>query len=131
MPDLAAFLKGLHVSLVLISGALFGLRGLIALMRQSWAQARWLRQLVITIDTALLLAAVALLIILPLNPLTTPWLLSKLVLLVLYIMLGHQALNRPHRRWPRLGWYLAALLCFLAMLSVAQHHHPLGFLRFL
>lgn len=129
MRDVYAVIKGIHVSLVVLSGALFTVRGLVSLLRQTWARAGWLRILSQLIDTGLLLAALALLLTLRLNPLTTPWLLTKLSLLVVYILLGHQALNQPHDRWPRLGFYLAALLCFLAMISIAQHHHPLGALR--
>lgn len=129
MRDAYAVIKGIHVSLVVLSGALFAVRGLLALLRQNWAQARWLRTLSQVIDTGLLVAAISLLLILQTNPFTIPWLLSKLSLLVVYILLGHQALNRPHTRFQRVGFYLAALLCFLAMVSIAQHHHPLGALR--
>ncbi|MGE4337794.1 MAG: SirB2 family protein [Pigmentiphaga sp.] len=126
MANAYALIKGLHVSLVLISGALFLLRGLIALPRPRWARARWLRILSQVIDTGLLLAALGLLFILALNPLSTPWLLTKLLLLLAYIGAGYFALDpaTPFRR--RLVCFVAAVLCFLAMLSVAQHHHPLG-----
>ena len=131
MTSAYAVVKGLHVSLVLISGSLFLLRGLIALRRPAWARARWLRILSQVIDTGLLLAALGLLYILSLNPFGTPWLLTKLGLLLAYIGVGCIALApATPLRW-RLPSYLLALLCFLAMLSVAQHHHPLGALRLL
>lgn len=131
MTDLYAVLKGLHVSLVLVSGGVFALRGLLAQIRPSWAQWHVLRSLSQWVDTGLLLAALGLLAVLRLNPLGTAWLLAKLGLLVLYITAGHQALNRPQPRRRRWAWYLGALACFVAMLSVAQHHHPLGALRVL
>ena len=78
------------------------------------------------IDTALLGAAVLLLVILELNPLFTPWLLTKLVLLLVYIVLGSMALKRARSRQLRLYYLLAALLCYGFMLSVALTHSPRG-----
>ena len=83
------------------------------------------------IDTSLLGAAVLLLVILQLNPLFTPWLLTKLVLLLVYIALGSMALKRARSRQLRLYYLLAALLCYGFMLSVALTHSPLGALRWL
>jgi len=127
--ELAAFYSSIrltHISLVLVSVALFALRGLAVLQGRSWAMRRPVRLLSYGIDTALLGAAVLLLVILSLNPLTTSWLLTKLGLLLAYIVLGSMALKRA-RTWPaRLACYLAALLCYGFMLSVALTHSPRG-----
>ena len=118
-----------HVSLVLISGALFGLRGLAVLSGHAWAMRRAVRRLSYGIDTGLLSAALLLLLILHLNPFATPWLLTKIVLLFLYIALGTMALKRARTPQLRRYCFVAALLCFGFMLSVALTHSPLGALR--
>jgi uncharacterized membrane protein SirB2 len=132
--EFAAFYPALrlaHISLVLASGTLFALRGLAVLQGQAWAMQRAVRMLSYGIDTALLGAALLLLAILSLNPFTTSWLLTKLGLLLVYIGLGSMALKRARTRSARLAGYLAALLCYGFMLSVALTHSPLGALRWL
>jgi uncharacterized membrane protein SirB2 len=118
-----------HISLVLASGALFALRGLAVLQGQTWAMRRAVRLLSYGIDTALLATALLLLAILGLNPLTTSWLLTKLALLLIYIVLGSLAIKRARTALARLASYLAALLCYGFMLSVARTHSPLGALN--
>jgi uncharacterized membrane protein SirB2 len=118
-----------HVSLVLVSGAVFALRGLAVLQGRAWPMLRAVRRASYTIDTLLLSAAVLLLTILQLNPLTTPWLLAKLVLLLFYIALGTLALKRARTAQLRRYCFVASLLCYGFMLSVALTHSPWGALR--
>jgi uncharacterized membrane protein SirB2 len=126
MLELYPQIKAAHIGLVLLSGGLFALRGLLVLLGQRWANAAVVRYVSYTIDTALLTAALMLLVVLKLNPFTTPWLLTKLVLLLLYIVLGVFALKRT--RTPMQGWacYLAALATFSFMYTVARAHQPWG-----
>ena len=81
-------IKLAHIGLVLASGALFAVRGLLVQTGQHWALAKPVRRLSIGIDTLLLVTALLLLLILHLNPFTTAWIAVKLVLLVVYIALG-------------------------------------------
>jgi len=119
-------IKMVHVAMVLASGALFALRGAGALAGQRWPRAAVVRWTSYTIDTSLLTAALMLLTILPWAMFGNGWLAVKLVLLVAYIVLGVLAL-RPHRgRMARAGLYLAALLTYAWMYSIARAHHPLG-----
>lgn len=120
-------IKLTHVALVLASGALFALRGLGVLAGFRLAMAAPLRYLSYGIDTALLTAALMLLAILRLNPLVTPWLTTKLVLLALYVVFGSLALKRASGRRAKARFYLLALISFGLMYSVARSHHPLGF----
>ncbi len=120
-------IKLTHVALVLASGALFALRGLGVLAGFRLAMAAPLRYLSNGIDTALLTAALMLLAILRLNPLVTPWLTTKLVLLSLYVVFGSLALKRASGRRAKARFYLLALISFGLMYSVARSHHPLGF----
>ena len=123
-------IKLAHIGLVLASGLLFAIRGLLVMLGQRWAMAAPLRWLSYTIDTSLLTAALMLLVVLQVNPFTTAWLATKLILLVVYVVLGSLALKRAKGRGMRLATYLAALAVFGFMYSVARAHHPLGVFLF-
>lgn len=132
MPEFAVWyslLKLAHIGLVLVSGGLFALRGALLLAGQSWAMARPWRLLTYGIDTLLLTAGVTLWVLLSLNPVASPWLGVKLLLLVLYIVLGSLALKRARAPAARRASYAGALMVYLFMVSVALSHHPLGFLQ--
>lgn len=121
--------KHAHIGLVLLSGGLFALRGTAALAGMRWPLAAPVRYLSYTIDTALLTAALMLLVVLQLNPFATGWLGVKLLLLVAYIALGALALKRARTGTARALCFAAALAAFGFMYSVARAHHPLGFLQ--
>jgi len=132
LSDIAAWyphIKSAHIGLVLASGALFALRGAWLLAGQDWAMARPWRLLSYSIDTLLLSAGAMLWALLSLNPITSPWLGAKLLLLLLYIVLGSLALKRARTPAGRRASYTAALVVYLFMASVALRHHPLGFLQ--
>lgn len=122
-------IKQAHVGLVMASGSLFALRGLLALLRVPLASHAALRYLSYAIDTALLTAAVVLMSIVHMYPLSHDWLTLKIALLLVYIVLGSYALKRARRTRTRVACYLAALLVFLTMYGIARAHHPLGWLR--
>jgi len=117
-----------HVLLVCCSGALFATRGLLAIAAISWANHPLLRWLSYTIDTCLLTAALMLVTILHQYPFVQPWLTTKVLLLVVYIVLGTYALRRARTRAARIAAYVAALLVFLFIASVAWRHDPRGIL---
>jgi len=122
-------IKAVHVAAVLTSGALFALRGAAVLAGSRWPNARPLRFLSYTIDTVLFGAALLLLLALGLNPFRVPWLGAKLLLLVVYVVLGSYALRRARSRRQRAGYFVAALVCFGLIYAIARAHHPLGILR--
>lgn len=126
--ELYPVVKTMHIGLVLASGSLFVLRGVAVLLGYSVAMRAPVRYLSYAIDTALLAAALLLLAMLHLNPFTTPWLAAKLALLIAYIVLGSLALRRAHTLPRRALAFVAALLCFGAMYSIARRHDPLGFM---
>lgn len=128
MIEFYAQIKMAHVFFALCSGALFALRGagVLADMRwPHWAPLRWTSY---AIDTCLLTAALMLLTILPGAMFANGWLATKLVLLVVYIVLGVFALRRARTRRAKAGCYLAALATFGMIYTIARAHHPLGFL---
>lgn len=124
-------IKATHVGLALFSGALFAGRGVGVLWGCATPMAPAVRRASQCIDTALLAAALLLLMVLQLNPLATPWLLVKLALLVAYIVFGTLALHRATSRAGKALAFATALTCFVAMVVTARAHDPLGFLRFL
>jgi len=127
MIDLYPQVRLAHIGLVLISGFLFAARGAGVLVGAPWSMAPAVRRLSYAIDTALLGAALWLLYILDLNPFAVPWLSTKIALLLAYIVLGTLALKRARTMRVRLLCFVAALLCFGFMLTVARAHQPLGF----
>jgi uncharacterized membrane protein SirB2 len=119
-------IKLVHVFAVLASGALFLLRGLAINLGGQWAMAAPLRYLSYTIDTVLLTAALMLATLLQQFPFVHGWLTVKVLLLVVYIALGTVALKRgrsPHARWT---CWIAALVVYAFIISVARVHHPAG-----
>jgi len=132
VPVLLAFypqIKWVHVAAVCSSGTLFLLRGLLVQARwPAWAMAAPVRYLSYTVDTILLTAALMLLTILPHAMFANGWLTAKLVLVVVYVLLGSFALKRGRTPRVRLACYVAALLVFATIIGIALAHHPLGWL---
>lgn len=121
-------IKWVHVAAVIASGSLFFLRGLALNAGARWAMAAPLRYLSYTIDTVLLTAAMMLATILHQYPFVHAWLTAKVVLLVVYVVLGSYALKRGQTRKIRVVCWLAALAIYGLIVSIARAHHPLGIL---
>jgi uncharacterized membrane protein SirB2 len=64
--------------------------------------------------------------LLPSGVFATGWLTVKLVLLVVYVVLGSFALKRGRSLKARWLCFIAALCVYAFMLSVARSHQPLG-----
>jgi uncharacterized membrane protein SirB2 len=120
-------IRNVHIGAVLASGALFFLRGLgVNVFNAAWPMWGPIRYLSYAVDTTLLTAALMLMTIVRQYPFVHAWLTVKVMLLVAYIVLGSFALKRGKTRSRRLGFYVAALLVFGFIFSVARAHHPLG-----
>jgi uncharacterized membrane protein SirB2 len=119
-------IKWVHVAAVLFSGALFAFRGAAMLAGARWYMAAPLRYLSYTVDTVLLTAALMLATILHQYPFVHAWLTAKVLLLVVYIVLGSHALKRGATRAVRARAYVAALLVFAFIISIARAHDPRG-----
>ena len=129
LADFYPLIKACHVGLVMLSGGLFAGRGIGVLLGATMPMSPVVRRCSQVIDTALLVAALLLLVTLQLNPFAVPWLLAKLVLLVAYIGFGIWALRRAPTLAGKGLAFAAALLCFVMMFMIATTHDPLGFLR--
>ena len=118
----------LHIGSVILSGSLFFVRGLMRLRGLALANHRSLRLLSYGIDTVLLGAAILLTFIIRQYPLANAWLTVKLVLLLVYIVLGSLALKRARSNRARMLAFIAALATYGSIVSVAVTQNPLGLL---
>jgi uncharacterized membrane protein SirB2 len=124
-------IRTVHIAAVIASGLLFLIRGGAAQLGASWAMAAPLRYLSYSIDTVLLTAALMLATILHQYPFVHGWLTAKVLLLVCYVVLGSFALKRGRTRAVRTSCWIAALLVYLYIVSIARAHHPLGVIAIL
>jgi uncharacterized membrane protein SirB2 len=124
-------IKLVHVYSVFASGSLFFMRGLAVQLGATWAMAAPLRYSSYAIDTVLLTAALMLATILQQYPFVQPWITAKVVLLVIYIVLGSFALKRGRTKTVRRVCWIAALLVYATIYQTARTHDPLGPLRLL
>jgi uncharacterized membrane protein SirB2 len=131
MIEFYAQIRTVHIAAVIASGLLFLIRGGAVQLGASWAMAAPLRYLSYTIDTVLLTAALMLATILQQFPFVQGWLTAKVLLLVVYIVLGSFALKRGRNRTVRASCWIAALLVYLFIVSIARAHDPLGIIALL
>ena len=96
------------------------------LARSRLANAAFLRVASYAIDTTLLTAALMLVTILHQYPFVQAWLTAKVLLLVIYIVLGALALKRGKTRMVQVSCYFAALVVYLFIVSIARAHDPWG-----
>lgn len=120
-------IRTVHMAAVAASGLLFALRGgAWNLLGAGWPKVLAVRILSWTIDTILLVAALALTAIIHQYPFIDAWLTVKVALLVVYIGLGTLAFAPTRSRRVRIGFWIAALVVFGFIVTVARAHDPLG-----
>lgn len=117
--------KYIHISCVLISYLFFFMRGVWMLRANPILQQRWMKVVPHVVDTALLLSAITLATLLSISPLAAPWLMAKIIALLLYILLGTIAIKRGKTRKIRLAAWLAAQLVFIYIVCVAFTHNAM------
>ena len=122
-------IKLLHIWTVLLSGTIFGLRGLLMLGKSNLSNHPVLKWLSYINDSVLLTAGLLLMQMTRQYPVTHDWLSVKLSLLVVYIGLGIFALRAGRSYAQRATFFVLAIAIYLFMISVARQHDPLGFLR--
>jgi uncharacterized membrane protein SirB2 len=86
---------------------------------------RWIKIVPHVVDATLLASAIVLAVQLGLSPSDNPWLLAKIVALVLYIGIGVVALRVGRTKQIRIIAWLAALLVFSYIVAVAVTKSPL------
>jgi uncharacterized membrane protein SirB2 len=123
-----ATIKLMHQSAVILSGIGFAVRGVAALKGAGWTRSRLARTLPHLIDTILLLSAIALAVLLSLNPAHVPWLQAKIAGLLVYITLGMVALRNRFNTQTRAIALVLALSVLVWIASVAVLKNPMGFI---
>ncbi len=121
-------IKWAHTTCVVLSVGLFALRAVFAVTGSAYANHAMLRRLSYAIDTTLLAAALLLASIIHQWPFVQPWLTTKVLLLLAYIGLGLIALRLGKTRPVRLACFVAALIVYSFIISVALTHDSRGFL---
>jgi len=141
-----SLLKQLHLATLAITLALFVLRGAWMMTRSPMLQVRWIRIVPHVNDTLLLASGIGLAVLIQQYPLVHGWLTAKFFALILYIVLGtfalkdsdplsakahveSYALKRGKTQGQRIAAWVAALLVFGYMVSVALTHDPLPFIH--
>lgn len=120
--------KLLHQSAVALSITGFLIRGAASLAGARWVKGRLAKTLPHLVDSVLLLSALMLAWMLRLSPGNAPWLMAKILGLLLYIVLGVLALRPGRPLAVRGAAWLAALAVVAWIVSVAVTKNPFGFL---
>ena len=123
-----SLLKQLHLSTIALTLALFVLRGVWMMRESPRLHASWVRIVPHLNDTLLLASGISLAILTRQYPLLNGWLSAKLFALILYIVLGTIALKRGQTQGQRIAAWIAALLVFCHMVSVAITRDPSPFI---
>jgi len=120
-----SLLKIIHLGAVVASFVLFFLRGVWLLRGSPVMQQRWVKIAPHSVDTVLLVSAIALAWQLGVTPFNSPWLTAKIVALLVYIGLGMMAFRFARTTAQRLTAWLGALLVFGYIVAAAITHDPL------
>jgi uncharacterized membrane protein SirB2 len=124
-------IKQVHMSLALLSVAGFALRWYWRMSRSPMATSRWVRIAPHLVDTLLLGTALALSFMPASDALGAAWFGAKVTGLVLYILLGMIAMRSAPRARRSIPAFVAALLVFAWIASVARTKVAAGFLQLL
>ena len=123
-----ATVKLVHQGAVTLSIAGFVLRGAASLAGAAWVRRRAAKTLPHVVDTVLLGSALVLAWMLRLSPTAAPWLMAKIVGLVVYVGLGVLALRPGRPPAQRAAAWVAALVVVGWIVSVALSKNAWGFL---
>ena len=119
--------KLIHISAVSLSILFCAGRGAVMIHDASFTGRRWVRRVVETVDTVLLLSGIALVWLTGQLPWQEAWLGTKLLLLLLYILLGMVAFHWGRGRIVKMAAWIAAMMIYAGMVSVALTRNPWPF----
>ncbi len=116
-----------HVTSVLLSISGFIFRGILRFSGSDLANRKWLKITPHIIDTVLIVSAIILYLRSGLELFSTPWLMAKIIALLLYIALGLIAFRFGKTRTIRLVAFFEAILVFAYIIGVAVTRNPFVF----
>lgn len=112
--------KHLHMTLAVLSIALFTLRFVWTLTESSWLTKKAVKITPHVIDTLLLALGVAMAVKLAINPLEQLWLGEKLLAVIAYIFTGYYTLKLARNRMMQIIGYLGAMGWVMLVVRVAM-----------
>ena len=118
-------LKTLHMSCAALSIAGFVARGMLMLRGSDLIWHRWVRTLPHVVDTLLLVTGIWMAMNLALATVGAPWLVAKIVALVVYVVLGAIALRYGATLNIRVAAFAGALVTFVYIVAGALTRNPL------
>ncbi len=121
-------LKILHITCVALSFTGFFIRGIWMLQDSVFLQNKWVKIVPHIVDAILLTTALSMLYVGHISVLEHSWLVAKILALLVYIGLGVYALKRGKTKRIRLFFWLAGLLLFMYIVSVAITKSVTGFM---
>jgi uncharacterized membrane protein SirB2 len=124
------FLKYAHLAFAVTTISGFVLRGYWMLTNSGQLSRRLTRIVPHVVDALFLLTGIAMVNLLTLPVMQTPWLLAKFAALLAYIVLGAIALRRGPTVQIRLLAFVGALSAFAYVVGTALSKSPLSWLAF-
>ncbi len=118
----------IHAACALLSISGFIGRGLLIAFDSPLMERKWIKIVPHVVDTVLLATALAMVVGLAINPLETPWLMAKIVALLIYIGLGFVVMRLAKTKAVRMVAWVAAIAVFAYIVTVAVTKNPLFFL---
>ncbi len=119
-------LRQVHIGCAFLTIVLFTLRGGLMMADSPWQRTAVLRYLPHAVDTVLLTTALMLTTVIHQYPFAVGWLTTKVVLLVIYILLGSVAIKHGRTKRVRVTAFIAATATVAFLVTVARAHDPLG-----
>jgi len=117
----------IHVSAVLLSILFFFGRGVMMFRNPSFVSRRGVKRVAESVDTVLFISGVALAWLTQQLPWHDAWLGTKLLLLLLYILLGMVAFHWGRGRVVKTVSWMAAVAVYIIMLLIALTKNPWPF----
>lgn len=117
-----------HVACVVISGSLFIFRYARLSLYPDQPLTKALKVVPHINDTVLLFSAIGMLSLIGLNPFKTPWLLAKIVALLVYIVLGTICMRSlPGSRRQAVSFVAAiSVFAYIVLVGLSKQAIPLG-----
>lgn len=122
------WLKHIHVTCVVLSGAGFFIRGVWMMRESARLYQKWVRVLPHIIDTTLLISAILLMIQIRQYPFVQGWLTAKVLALVAYIVIGAVGLKYGKTKKIRIIAWLVAITIFFYIVLVALTRQVLPYI---
>jgi uncharacterized membrane protein SirB2 len=121
-----AILKHGHLLIIAIAFIVFFVRGILMMQNSRATNHKFFKITPHILYTLLLATGIGLAVTQNFSPMQQPWLLAKIIALVIYVILGVLTFKHSNPTSRKVLWLLA-MIVFVYMVSVALSKNPLGF----